>query len=109
MLLTQKEQALSKGWTKSEKAAYGGNRRTKMITFYRFLELTWPTALKSPQNKIYFQVFNIAGPQLGTTDTAATTSGGAIGQCYKDTFTVASGGNFGSPIICGYNTGQHSK
>ena len=58
--------------------------------------------------KNYFQVFSIAGPQTGTTDTAATTSGGAFGTCYRDTFSLSSGGNLGSPIICGYNTGQHS-
>lgn len=56
-----------------------------------------------------FQVFSIAGPQTGTTDTASTTSGGAIGTCYRDVFSLSSGGNFGSPLICGYNTGQHSK
>jgi len=57
--------------------------------------------------KLDFIVFSIASPQTGTTDTAATTSGGAFGTCYRDTFSLSSGGNLGSPIICGYNTGQH--
>ena len=34
--------------------------------------------------------------------------GGAIGDCVSDTFSVA-GSQFGSPSICGTNTGQHRK
>ena len=34
--------------------------------------------------------------------------GGAVGTCSKDTFSIVSPGNLGSPIICGFNTGQHS-
>ena len=33
----------------------------------------------------------------------------AIGDCTKDSFRVASQGLSGSPVICGFNTGQHSK
>jgi hypothetical protein len=35
--------------------------------------------------------------------------GGSIGDCVTDTFSFSSPGSNGSPIICGYNTGQHSK
>ena len=35
--------------------------------------------------------------------------GAAIGDCLTDTFSYTSPGNAGSPIICGVNTGQHSK
>ena len=34
---------------------------------------------------------------------------GAIGKCITDTFSVTSPGGFGSPVICGTNTGYHSK
>ena len=34
--------------------------------------------------------------------------GGSIGDCVSDTFSVA-GSQFGSPAICGTNTGQHRK
>jgi hypothetical protein len=35
--------------------------------------------------------------------------GSQIGDCLTDTFTLTSPGNRGSPVICGFNTGQHSK
>ena len=34
--------------------------------------------------------------------------GGVIGDCVTDTFAATSPGNQGSPVICGFNTGQHS-
>ena len=34
---------------------------------------------------------------------------GALGSCNTDTFTVVGSGGSGSPIICGFNSGQHSK
>ena len=34
---------------------------------------------------------------------------GAVGDCTGDTFTASSPSLGGSPVICGYNTGQHSK
>ena len=56
------------------------------------------------------KTFSIGGPVGGTTAAAANTlNGGAIGDCTTDTFSVTSPGNRGSPIICGFNTGQHSK
>ena len=38
-------------------------------------------------------------------------TGGSVGDCSRDSFSVSSGGaSFrGSPVICGTNTGQHSK
>jgi len=41
--------------------------------------------------------------------TAAVMVGAAIGDCLVDQFSVSSPGNRGSPIICGFNTGQHSN
>ena len=35
--------------------------------------------------------------------------GGVVGDCYGDIFQIGSPGNVGSPVICGYNTGQHSE
>ena len=37
------------------------------------------------------------------------TNEGSVGDCNDDAFTVTSGGNTGSPMICGINTGQHCK
>ena len=34
---------------------------------------------------------------------------GAVGDCTGDTFSASSPSLGGSPVICGYNTGQHSK
>ena len=34
---------------------------------------------------------------------------GAIGQCVDDMFVITSPGTFGSPVICGTNSGYHSK
>ena len=36
-------------------------------------------------------------------------TGAAIGDCVTDSFTLSAPGNKGSPQICGFNTGQHSK
>ena len=62
---------------------------------------------------ILFQTFDIAGPAVGTTTAVATGAvrriGGRIGDCISDTFSITSPGNPGSPVICGFNTGQHSK
>ena len=35
--------------------------------------------------------------------------GASIGDCTTDTFSITSPGNIGSPVICGFNTGQHSQ
>ena len=48
---------------------------------------------------------------MGTAKTTgdALNIASAIGDCLTDTFTISSPGKLGSPVICGYNTGQHSK
>ena len=35
--------------------------------------------------------------------------GGALGDCTSDTFTFTTAGGTGAPLICGFNTGQHSE
>ena len=35
--------------------------------------------------------------------------GGALGDCTTDSFAVTAPGGVGSPVICGVNTGYHSK
>jgi hypothetical protein len=53
-------------------------------------------------------VFTLAGPDNGGgTLTAATWTGGSVGDCLQDTFAVTSSGGAASPLICGTNTGQH--
>ena len=39
----------------------------------------------------------------------AAGAGNAIGDCIEDTFSVSTAGGSGSPVICGTNTGYHSK
>ena len=55
------------------------------------------------------QTFDIAGPVTATIDEKVATTTAAVGSCTTDTFSLASDGNQGTPIICGYNTGQHGK
>lgn len=60
--------------------------------------------------KYDFESFVIEAPFTGTvTNPQATgsTNGDAIGDCITDTFSIASPGSTGTPIICGDNTGQH--
>ena len=45
----------------------------------------------------------------GLGDAAGTTTlGSSLGDCVDDTFSVSGTGK-GSPVICGVNTGHHSK
>ena len=44
------------------------------------------------------------GTALGTENT-----GGALGDCTTDSFSVSGGTGSSSPVICGINTGQHSE
>jgi len=56
-----------------------------------------------------FEVFIIDAPFVATFATGPGSQGlrgGSIGDCVSDTFSVA-GSQFGSPAICGTNTGQH--
>ena len=59
------------------------------------------------------QSFQIANPVLGETAAqnaaVAAGAGNAIGDCIEDTFSVSTAGGSGSPVICGTNTGYHSK
>ena len=58
---------------------------------------------------VWLQVFQIGDPVTGTTvDAAQNTGPRVLGACVIDTFSISSQGNAGSPIICGFNTGQHS-
>ncbi|TRY62048.1 hypothetical protein TCAL_13257, partial [Tigriopus californicus] len=57
--------------------------------------------------RLDFTTFLIAGPTVGTASTDTLTNGASIGDCMADTFSVTSPGNQGSPLICGFNTGQH--
>ena len=47
------------------------------------------------------------------TDTGTATQnlrqGGATGDCATDQFSITAPGAIGSPVICGTNTGYHSK
>ena len=61
---------------------------------------------------LYFQNFVIAPPVVVVDQSgqaAATVgTGSAVGDCLTDTFVV-SGSGTSSPVICGTNSGQHSK
>lgn len=53
-----------------------------------------------------------ADPATGTvvvmaTGNAVTSNGGSIGDCLTDQFSITSSGNKASPVICGFNSGQH--
>jgi len=56
-----------------------------------------------------FKLFDIEGPNTEPValTTTAVLSGSDVGDCTMDTFSVTAPGNVGSPVICGYNTGQH--
>ena len=69
--------------------------------------------------RLDFTTFQISGPSTSTTVTVANTlfglanAGGdpalARGRCDEDSFAVSVAGGTSSPVICGTNTGQHSK
>ncbi len=73
----------------------------------------------SLQLRLDFISFQIAGPSSATTITHKRKNGvvvsgsGAPGaqasQCLDDTFSVSGGDRGGSDVLCGVNTGQHSK
>ena len=78
-----------------------GNLEPKMIT---------DPILYSMQTNhhLSLQTFTIAGPFAGNVGANTVKDDGAVGQCRTDTFS-ATGTQGGSPVICGVNTGQHSK
>lgn len=93
------------------------DRNIHSMMLYRFLpdifgnqldSCTSPTPMSSYGHSS-FQTFIIAGPSAGTTGTAASTNGNAVGDCLTDSFVALSPGGTASPVICGTNTGQHSK
>eukprot|EP00095_Tigriopus_kingsejongensis_P007971 maker-scaffold135_size322082-snap-gene-2.13 protein:Tk07971 transcript:maker-scaffold135_size322082-snap-gene-2.13-mRNA-1 annotation:"hypothetical protein KGM_18655" len=57
--------------------------------------------------RLDFTTFNIARPYEGTLEMAALSDAGAIGDCTSDQFSVTSPGRAGTPVICGFNSGQH--
>ncbi len=71
-------------------------------------------AKRQSNSRLIVKSFDIGGPVAGTVAAAvpagdpAASNGGAVGDCATDTFSVTSPGNRGSPVICGFNTGQHS-
>ena len=73
------------------------------------------------QLRLDFTTFTISDPEAHVAASlthvnlngAASFIGGAAytsaGQCSVDTFSVTSPGSSGTPVICGTNTGEHSK
>ncbi|XP_059088976.1 uncharacterized protein LOC131885067 isoform X2 [Tigriopus californicus] len=59
--------------------------------------------------RLDFTTFSIAGPVTGSVidSNALEDNGGTVGDCLMDSFTLTSPGNQASPVICGFNTGQH--
>jgi len=35
--------------------------------------------------------------------------GASLGDCVTDSFSITTPGSEGTPVICGFNSGQHSK
>jgi len=56
--------------------------------------------------RIDFDTMVLSDP-FSTTSTAVLLDGGRTGKCRTDTLQVINPGHVSSPIICGYNTGQH--
>merc|ERR1719275_451811 len=56
--------------------------------------------------QIDFDTLVLSDP-FSTTSTAVLVDGGQTGKCKTDTLQVMSPGHPSSPIICGYNSGQH--
>eukprot|EP00095_Tigriopus_kingsejongensis_P007868 maker-scaffold127_size327531-snap-gene-0.7 protein:Tk07868 transcript:maker-scaffold127_size327531-snap-gene-0.7-mRNA-1 annotation:"PREDICTED: uncharacterized protein LOC101744434" len=54
-----------------------------------------------------FTTFSIAGPYTGTTGVINIQDGGALGDCLTDQFSITNPSGAGTPVICGFNTGQH--
>lgn len=56
--------------------------------------------------RIDFDTLVLADP-FSTTSVAVLVDGGQTGKCKTDTLQVINPGHASSPIICGYNSGQH--
>ncbi|TRY74784.1 hypothetical protein TCAL_15571, partial [Tigriopus californicus] len=60
--------------------------------------------------RLDFTTFSIAGPAIGTTSTGTSIpedKGGSVGDCNVDSFSVTAPGYKSSPVVCGFNSGQH--
>jgi len=60
--------------------------------------------------RLDFNTFDINGPFTGTVVAASVNTaliGNSIGDCTVDSFSATTPGNMGTPVICGFNTGQH--
>ena len=69
-----------------------------------------PCAASVCRIRFDFTTMVLAGPFLGTSGSGAAATapqGGNIGDCVTDQFSIT--GTPGTPVICGTNTGQHSK
>ncbi len=78
-----------------------------------------PSSCFNLQIRIDFNTFVIAGPSTVTL-TTATEVGGSVGgtggqvislatQCLTDTFSLTGPAGSVPPVICGTNSGEHSK
>lgn len=72
------------------------------------------------QLRLDFNTFVITGPDTRTDSLTVIASGtptavlagqpvSTATRCLTDTFSVTSPGGYTPPVICGTNTGQHSK
>ena len=65
------------------------------------------------QLRLDFSTFVITGPETTTTTVYVTKCGGKtmfeLGQCQTDIFSVTAPGNNAPGVICGTNSGEHSK
>ena len=65
------------------------------------------------QLRLDFSTFVITGPETTTTTVVNNKCGGKslfeLGQCQTDIFSVTAPGNNAPPVICGTNSGEHSK
>ena len=70
--------------------------------------------------RLDFDTFVISGPSTSTATGEAKISGGVLNtasgisattasQCLTDRFQVTNSGGITPPVICGINTGEHSK
>ena len=65
------------------------------------------------QLRLDFSTFVITGPETVTTTVVVNKIGGKsfheLGQCQTDIFSVTAPGNNAPGVICGTNSGEHSK
>lgn len=59
--------------------------------------------------RLDFESFTLAGPSVTDTEDPAALHEPFGGVCDQDIFTVDATGGLAIPLICGANTGEHSK